>query len=107
MPSYTTIYLKFSLDNTKITIYTYHTEKQNLEPHMNTENRKPRSKQFTKEELLSAIEKFDNDKIKMAEFLKIGNWALREQLKKYGINVDKRIDECKSRTIVNPNKRST
>ncbi len=71
---------------------------------MNTENRKPRSKQFTKEELLSAIEKFDNDKIKMAEFLEIGNWALREQLKKHGINVDKRIDECKSRTIAKPTK---
>jgi len=71
---------------------------------MNTENRKPRSKQFTKEELLSAIEKFNNDKIKMAEFLEIGSWALREQLKKHGINTDKRIDECKSRTIIKPPK---
>lgn len=71
---------------------------------MNTENRKPRSKQYSKEELLEAIEKFDNDKVKIAEYLGIGNWALREQLKRQGINFDKRIDECKSRTKTIPPK---
>jgi len=71
---------------------------------MNTENRKPRSKQYSKEELLEAIEKFDNDKVKIAEYLGIGNWALREQLKKHGINFDKRIDECKSRSKTVPSK---
>lgn len=71
---------------------------------MNTENRKPRTHQYSKEELLEAIEKFYNNKIAMAEHLGIGNWSLREQLKKHGINFDRRIDECKSRAKSIPDK---
>lgn len=63
-----------------------------------------KSTQYTKEQLLLAIEQFNNDKIKMAEHLNIGIWSLREQLKKHEINIDKRISACKKRTLSIPNK---
>ena len=52
------------------------------------EVRSKRSKQISKEDLEFAIEKFDNDKKKIAEYFGIGVWSLREQLKRNNLNYD-------------------
>lgn len=68
------------------------------------EVRSKRSKQISKEDLEFAIEKFDNDKKKIAEYFGIGVWSLREQLKRNNLNYDKRVDSNKKRKITIPPK---
>ena len=68
------------------------------------EVRSKRSKQISKEDLELAIEKFDNDKKKISEYFNIKEWSLREQLKKYNLNYDKRADSNKERKITIPPK---
>lgn len=66
--------------------------------------RTKRSEQFSKEYLEELIEKYDNDKGAIAKFLGIGTWSLREQLKRTGLNIDKRAQMNKERKIVLPPK---
>jgi transposase len=61
------------------------------------EIREKRSKQYSQEELEAAQRLFDNDKPRMAEYLglgtwRLGTWSLREQLKRNGLNTDKRVE---------------
>lgn len=68
------------------------------------EIREKKSKQYSKTELEDAIRLFDNDKTKMAEYLGLGSWSLREQLKRNGLNIDKRGAANKKRGATIPQK---
>jgi hypothetical protein len=61
-----------------------------------------RTKQLSKNELLSLIEIYGNDKKKIADHLGVGQWSLREQLKRNNINFDKRIETNKNRRAERP-----
>lgn len=57
---------------------------------MSAITRPKRTKQYTKEELLDLIKEFNNDKEKIAKYLNIGTWSLRDQLKRNDIEFDGR-----------------
>ena len=62
--------------------------------------RPKRTIQYTKEELVQAMNMCNNDKNIMSIYLNIGTWSLRQQLKKYNLNVDGRIENNK-KSIIN------
>lgn len=66
--------------------------------------RTKRTIQLSKDELLHLIEKFDNDKVAMADHVGIGTYSLRSQLMRHEIYTDRRATANKKRAVNVPAK---